>query len=331
MTTITQKQFDDFKALYPHNLQIQALTLTQVLTHAGEIPINWKTLDPLPVNGFMEGRTAYSLGLTDCQKNVGYVIFDVICLALGAVGLRSKVNGTTIEAIFYASAPAMSRIELIIADMSRAGTSVKDYATGVLDILKTIYSGGCLGAVISAFLGSLTWWDMILYGTTALATIVAALVTDGIAFVAEVIILLASFGFLASDSAKAVQACSLPSPAKVTNGMRINDESNGKVYVGFDGTLRYIPNVRTYNNLFADWSNIRNVPNVNNYLIGTPITDGASLVKSPAAAATYLLLEDGKHWITSPTVFNQYGFSWPAIRLLETDELNAIPTGDPIN
>lgn len=148
--------------------------------------------------------------------NIGYVIFDAVCLALGAVGLRATVRGSTIQAIFQAATPAMSGIEQAIAQIGRSGATAVDQAKGVFNILKAIWSGGSLGAVFSAFTGSLTWWDMALYGVTGLATIVAALATDGLAFVAEVVILLASFGFLASDSVKAIQACNLtqtPAPA----------------------------------------------------------------------------------------------------------------------
>jgi hypothetical protein len=46
-----------------------------------------------------------------------------------------------------------------------------------------------------------------------MATIVAALATDGVAFVAEVIILLATFGFLVADSINCVKVCGLTSAA----------------------------------------------------------------------------------------------------------------------
>jgi hypothetical protein len=92
--------------------------------------------------------------------------------------------------------------------MGAAGASKMDLAKGVFEILKTIFNGGCFGAVFSAFVSSLSWWDAALYAVTGTATIIAALATDGIAFAAEVVILLATFGFLVSDSVKAVSACS---------------------------------------------------------------------------------------------------------------------------
>jgi hypothetical protein len=210
-TTITQQHLDDYKALFPNDRDIQNITLQQLLTQSSG-KVDWQRLQP----GTAPARPEASVqapGLTDCQTKIGYVLFDVVCLAVGAVGLRASVRPQTIAAMAGAAAPVLSKLEVVIARMGAEGTSTVDMAKGVFTILSTIYSGGCLGAVVSAFTASLTWWDMILYGVTATATIIAALATEGAAFVAEVVVLLATFGFLASDSVKAVQACSLtPAP-----------------------------------------------------------------------------------------------------------------------
>jgi len=214
--------------------------------------------------------------------------------------LRASLNRNAIEGVYHASGAVMTQIEFIIAEMGKPGASLTVKANGVKDILAAIYSGGCLGAVFGAITASLTWWNMILYGVTGVATIIAILATDGVAFVAEVILVLTSFGFLASDIVAAVGNCSLPAPAQFTNGMRIRDESTGRISLALDGTLRYIPNPQTYINLFKDWSSAISVPNVHNYLIGEDITNGASLVAGTPDGKVFLLLEEGKRWIISP-------------------------------
>jgi len=329
MNTITQEHLDAFKNQFPFNEQIKALTLEDVLQHIQGKTANFENMHALTSEEYAPHALAVSANLTDCQMAIGYVIFDVICLAVGAVGLRSSVKPQTIVAMAQAAAPAMSKIELIIARMGAQGASKSTLAWGVFDILKTIVSGGCLGAVVSAFTDSLTWWDMILYGVTAVATIVAALATDGLAFVAEVIVLLATFGFLVSDSVKAVQSCSLPPPVQFTNGMRIRDAGNGRIYLAIDNALSYIPDPGTFNNLFANWD-LTNVPSVQGYPIGADITKGASLVKGTPDGKVFLLVSAGKRWITSAAVFNTYNFSWPAIKTLSAAELNGITTGADI-
>jgi hypothetical protein len=231
---ITQKELDDYKALYPGDPDIQALTLDEVLTNTSGTTVDWDTLE------FEEGSLEAKAMITDCEMAVGYVVFDVICLALGAVGLRSTVNSRTIRAIGEAAAPVLSKLETIIARMAAPGASTTDIAWGVFDILKIIYGGGSLGAVFSAFTDSLTWWDMILYGITGTATIIAALATDGVAFVAEVVILLATFGFLVSDSVKAAEVCGAspePPPPPVTGKVAIKTMNGHYVTVVNNGGL----------------------------------------------------------------------------------------------
>jgi len=210
MAAITQKALDDFKALYPHDDAIQAVSLAVLLQNTAGRSVDWSTLT------FADrptARTAQKLALTSCQIAIGWVVFDALTLALGAVGLRGSVSSGTIEAIAQASAPVLSQIETTIARISAEGASATQQAWGVFEILKTIYNGGALGAVFSAFTDSLSWWDMLLYGITGTATLIAAFATDGLAFAAEVAILIASTGFLISDSVKAVQACNLPNPS----------------------------------------------------------------------------------------------------------------------
>jgi hypothetical protein len=210
MTEITAKQLSDFKRLYPNNAEIQALTLEAVQQNTRGRTVDWNSVS-FDVSAPTRSSAAMaSVSISPCQMAIGYVVFDVVCLAVGAVGLRASVNSSTIESTARAVEPVLSKIEQTIASMGKQGASKTDVAWGVFDILKTIYNGGSLGAVFSAFAASLTWWDMILYGITGVATIVAALATDGVAFVAEIVILLASTGVVVSDSVKAVQACNLP-------------------------------------------------------------------------------------------------------------------------
>jgi hypothetical protein len=208
MTNITQKQLDDFKSLHPGNPQIQALTLDEVLQNARGKTVDWNSIQFDEATTSAAAATA-EIQVTDCQMAIGWVIFDAFVLAFGAVTLRRAVNARTIQAVARAAAPMLSKIELTVAKMGAQGASKTDLAWGVFEILKTIFSGGSLGAVFSAITASLTWWDMIIYGIAGTATIIAALATDGLAFAAEVVILLTSFGFLASDSVKAFQTCNL--------------------------------------------------------------------------------------------------------------------------
>ena len=324
--SVTQQQLDVFKGLYLGNPQIQALTLADVLNNTSGKTVDWNSI-PSPSPETAAATSALSLSLTDCQMNIGYVICDVVLLALGAVRLRGQVNTRTIAGIFHAANPAMGRIEAGIAEIGKAGASNTDRAFGVFKILGAIYSGGCLGAVFSALLSSLTWWDMVIYGISGTAAIVAALASDGVAFVAEVVIFLGTFAFLASDSVKAIQVCGLPAPAGVTDGTRIRNETDGRIYLALDGALRWVPDGQTYVNLFVDWNSVISVPNVDGFLIGTPITEGAALIKRASDGSVFLLMEGGKRWVSTPSVFSRFGFNPQKVQAMTTDDANAIPDG----
>ena len=206
MSAITQEQWDAFKKQFPDDQRIQAVTFEELLANTDGGKVDWE--NP-PVTNVLRADLESGVAISECQLWIGFVVFDVICLAVGAVGLRSGASKSTAEAMARAAKPVMNKLQTIIAKMAAQGATKMDLAKGVFDILRTIWSGGCLGAVVSAFLGTLTWYYALLYGATALATIVAALATDGVAFIAEVVILLATFGFLVADSINCARVCKL--------------------------------------------------------------------------------------------------------------------------
>lgn len=218
LVSITQKQLESFKCLHPGDPRIQALPLNEVVKNLDRREVDWHSvlLDQLAT------PVAAGIELTECQKAIGIVVFDVFCLALGAVALRGTVNSATINAVAQAVVPVQSKLEVIIARLSGPNVSPRDQALAVFDILRAIYKGECLGAIAAAFSKSLTWWNALLYGITSVATIVALVATDGVAFVTEIVLLLATFGFLVSDSIRAANACRSqiaapePSPATIS-------------------------------------------------------------------------------------------------------------------
>ena len=163
----------------------------------------------------VEGQESTQNTELDCEVAIGYVVFDAICFFTGALGLRATVQRPVIEAVGQAARPALSKIEEIIAQLASKEATTLQQVSGVWEIVRAIYSGQALGAVIAAFRNTLTWWNAILFGVGALATIIAALATDGAAFAAEVAIVIVSAGFFFSDLENAVRVCKLTvSPPK---------------------------------------------------------------------------------------------------------------------
>ena len=142
-----------------------------------------------------------------CGEAIGFVIFDCVCLFVGAASIRASATAEVAEEMAEAAKPVLSQLDKYIITIASEGSSKTDVATAVFGIISTIYSGGCLGAVISAWLGSLTLGNKILYASTALTTIVAAVATDGVAEIGLIGLELATAGWVISDSIKCVEAC----------------------------------------------------------------------------------------------------------------------------
>ena len=202
MLTLTQVQFEDYKKVFPEDAKLQELTYEKLVSKVG----NECDMSNIPFEDRTKTTELLGGSALDCATGIGFVVYDCICLFIGAGGLRGSATKAEASAVGKAITPVLSEMEGFIKTLSEGG-SASDTAWAIWGIIKTIYNGGCLGAVVSAFLNSLTWYNAILYSATALATIVAALATDGAAEVAAMVIQLATFGFLVSDSASAYEAC----------------------------------------------------------------------------------------------------------------------------
>ena len=145
---------------------------------------------------------------TDCEKQIGYVIFDCVCLMLGAVELRASLTAEAAEDMAEAAKPVLSKMDKYIITIADEASSKTEVATAVFGIMSTIWSGGCLGAVVSSWSGTLSVGNMILYGATAFGTLLAAFATDGAAEIGLIIVELATAGWLIEDSIKCADECS---------------------------------------------------------------------------------------------------------------------------
>jgi len=146
--------------------------------------------------------------LTDCEKQIGYVIFDSVCLMLGAAELRAGVTAEAVEEMAVACKPVITKFDSYILTIAKEESSTTARASAVFGMMSTIWSGGCLGAVVSAWLKTLSVGNAFLYGATAIGTLVAAFATDGAAEIGIIAVELATAGWLIEDSIKCVEACS---------------------------------------------------------------------------------------------------------------------------
>lgn len=202
--SINKVQWESYKKQFPNDKKIQEITFKELLEKTDGGKVNWEN-PPMEKEKGLAVQAA--VGISECQMAIGFVIIDVICLALNGVALRSAVSSRTVGAVAKAAGSVAPPITESAKMIAAPGSSKEVIAKEVFNILKTIVGGGCLGAVLSAFFKNLKWYHALLYGAIAMATIMAAVVTDGVSFVAQVVLLLASAGFLVVDCVNAVNVC----------------------------------------------------------------------------------------------------------------------------
>lgn len=197
-----QEHLDDLKRLYPDDREIQGLTLQQVNTEGRRVD----------TSKFHESSAEQGWSVSACDEAVGYVIYDVILLAIGLIGLRNKVRAHMIADIAEAARPVLPRIRVFVNKIAEPGSSHPNLvrAEAAFEILMELRP--VIKKVLKALSSNLKGWDRVLFLLAVSADIFALFATDGAAMAAEVAIHLVSFAYLATDAEKAVKACS-PKPA----------------------------------------------------------------------------------------------------------------------
>lgn len=121
-------------------------------------------------------------------------------------------------------------------------------------------------------------------------------------------------------------AQSTPDPS--VEGKRIKGDKEDAIYLVLGLKLRHIANPTVYEALFGSgkW-NFETIPQafVDVYPKGSALDQRTPLVKG-FDDPVYLIDEGKKRWITSPDVFNRYGFSWDKITSVGS-VVDLIPSG----
>jgi hypothetical protein len=272
---------------------------------------------------------ADNVSLTRCQVAVGKVILDAICLVGGVTSLRAALTDDAVfAAVYTAAAPALEEIGPVIARMAAKDASAGVVASGVIDIVKAIFSKNCLSAVLGAITDNLTWWQGILFGINVAAVITVAATTGGVSIMAQLVLTVTTTAFLINDCIEAINCCNeFKANDYPSDGTQIFDDSTGEIYLAIDEELQWIPDQATYWNLFMPNAKMTHVPNMDGYLIGAPISTNACLAQAAGDPEIYLMLQSGKRHILTPEVLDKYQFNGAAIKAITPQDLAQYPDG----
>lgn len=208
---ITQPNLDLFKAQYPADAAIQALTLGDVQANLAGRTVVWERVLDNPPPLILSRMAFFGSNRSWCDLDIAKVVIDVVLLAIDATALSGKMSQESIEEAAAVMGENITEIEELVRDVGKA-SSTADKAAAIFAILRHIVDIGCLGGILSAIFKSLSWWDMILYGIVAVVTIVGLVATDGASFILTIIGLIVSGAFLIEDVMTCINTCSNPNP-----------------------------------------------------------------------------------------------------------------------
>lgn len=200
-STLTEVEWDSFVKDHCLDDEMKKISYQELMenTNNGQVDLSKLTL-------LSTLETAPELEISRCTLAIGYVVVDVVGLAIGAVGIRSSINVSSVEKVADIVAPQIPKILKNVEIIAESGASVFEQAKACWGIISVTLRSPF--KILEAIYSSMSFFDKAYAIAKATAIIAAALLTDGAALIAEIVVELINFGTLVSDSIDAVSACS---------------------------------------------------------------------------------------------------------------------------
>jgi hypothetical protein len=105
-----------------------------------------------------------------------------------------------------------------------------------------------------------------------------------------------------------------------------------EVYLILDGKKSWIPDPAAYNRIIVTSENkITLISDVDVYVTGPQIDTNSQLIRGKDANEIYLVSYGQKRWITNPNVFNDLGFDWNKVVVVDHWVLQLFSSGPAID
>ncbi|PFX16908.1 hypothetical protein AWC38_SpisGene18781 [Stylophora pistillata] len=130
----------------------------------------------------------------DWAINIQYasIVVDAVMLVMQAAGIEVSVSGSTMKETVEDTAKAIEKssafqqaIQKIVSSWKAAG-GVTEKSEAIFFLLKDTYAAGLLWNIIKSLCREMKWYDWLETTAKVSAMVVAALVTDGAALIAEI-------------------------------------------------------------------------------------------------------------------------------------------------
>ena len=206
-TQLTDRQIDAaitaFRHTFRDNARLASVSDDEIRTRVQEFLQSGRTLQFAPVTPGLKA------GAVDCAVSVGVVIVDAI-LILGWPGPRP--SSTVVKNVAADLAKDLAPTLPGWLKLTNALIEAKDFEAQVMalfEIGSTAWNAGMGGTIFASLEANMQWWDWVIGGVAAAATIAALFVTGGAAAVAKLVVDGVDIVFAVQDGLKMKEACSL--------------------------------------------------------------------------------------------------------------------------
>ena len=143
----------------------------------------------------------------DCNTHLGCIVYDCMCLMLGATDMREKMSNADARVLAAAAEPALMSIKQQVLTIADKESDRFEIASAAFQIVSSIYSSGCLAEVYKIWAASLPTKYAIKYTAKGFKTLLAAFFTDGASTLGVIMVELATFPQLIEDSIDCKACC----------------------------------------------------------------------------------------------------------------------------
>lgn len=149
------------------------------------------------------------VGISACTQGAIKVTLDVVAILFSMLSLGAEANVVEpyIADYLVNNGAILSEIESTIPEIAEAG-SLQDKAIAVAKLAKVLYNSGSLTEAIKKAVSDMPWYKKAYTLAAALATVALWFATGEAAFVAQLVIVLATSASLFVDARAADTACS---------------------------------------------------------------------------------------------------------------------------
>lgn len=202
----------EMRRYFPSHPELAKASDAEIKQKVSEFLQSKQTITPVLAAPSAEQVQALAGVQDSCPYAIAVVVVDCIFMLLGFVGLHA----TNSEAIARAAAREVGEEIakslpkwIALVEALRNATTASAKGKAIFAIGRAAYTAGMFRGILASIKSSMKPWDWVITGVAAIAQIAALILTDGVAFIAEVALNATAIAYVVSDAVKTGQACSV--------------------------------------------------------------------------------------------------------------------------